>query len=134
MLTAGLDDPGTCLIAATSDEGLIGAVGVETVIDRALMRSLFVKPSMRRRGIGAMLVAAARSAAHTRGARMLFAFGDEATSAYLKSLGFRTTDRQQAIEELAGTFLADYLRAHPDEASLCSAGRLDISKDGIINR
>jgi hypothetical protein len=38
------------------------------------------------------------------------------------------------IDDLAGTFTSDYLRAHPDELARMDPLRLDISRDGVIER
>src|SRR5260370_18769097 len=78
MLTAGIEWPAACYLLAFFGDDAVGAIGVEPQIDAALIRSLYVIDSMRRRGIGAALVAAARKAAHTRGARHLYLFATEA--------------------------------------------------------
>ncbi len=74
MMTEGIEWPAACYILAFNGDESIGVVGIEPKIDAALIRSLFVKASMRRRGIGAALVAAARkSRAHSRRAPPLSA-------------------------------------------------------------
>src|SRR5579859_7526262 len=61
MLTGGVESPGACYLTAHVGDELAGAVGIEVRVDAALIRSLTVIESMRRRGIGAALVAAART-------------------------------------------------------------------------
>ena len=72
MTTEGIEWPAACYIVAYLGDDAVGVIGVEPKIDAALIRSLFVNESMRRRGIGGALLAAARKAAHTRGARHLY--------------------------------------------------------------
>ncbi|HSU90226.1 MAG TPA: GNAT family N-acetyltransferase, partial [Sporolactobacillaceae bacterium] len=78
MMTDGIEWPAACYIIAYNGDEAIGVVGIEAKIDAALIRSLYIKPEMRQRGIGAGLLAAARKAAHTRGARHLYLFSTEA--------------------------------------------------------
>jgi len=89
--------------------------------------------AMRRRGIGAALVNAARKAAHTRGARRLYALGRRGED-YLLRFGFERIAGTQLIDDLAGTFTADCLRAHPGELARMDPLRLDISRYGVIER
>jgi N-acetylglutamate synthase-like GNAT family acetyltransferase len=132
--TAGLEHPGVCTMIAYTGDSPAGVVAVEAVIDVAVMRSLLVAEPSRGRGIGAALVAAARAAAHTRGARKLYAFAPEAEGRYLEGLGFVSAAASEALGALAGTFVADYLRANPEELARCAAWLLDISMDGIVIR
>ena len=78
MMTDGIEWPAACYLVAYFGDDAVGVIGVEPKIDAALIRSLYVDESMRRRGIGAALVAAARKAAHTRGARHLYLFTTDA--------------------------------------------------------
>jgi N-acetylglutamate synthase-like GNAT family acetyltransferase len=136
IVTGGLDAPGACWIAASVGDAAassVGIVGIETIVDAAVIRTLAVAQAMRRRGIGAALVNAARKAAHTRGARRLYALGRRGDE-YLLRFGFEQVAAAEMIDELAGTFTADYLRAHPDELARMDPLRLDISRDGVIER
>jgi GNAT superfamily N-acetyltransferase len=133
IITGGLDAPGACWIAASIGNAISGVVGVETIVDAAVIRSLAVAEAMRRRGIGAALVNAARKAAHTRGARRLYALGRRGED-YLLRFGFERIAGTEMIDDLAGTFTADYLRAHPGELARMDPLRLDISRDGVIER
>jgi GNAT superfamily N-acetyltransferase len=133
IITGGLDAPGACWIAASIGNAISGVVGVETIVDAAVIRSFAVAEAMRRRGIGAALVNAARKAAHTRGARRLYALGRRGED-YLLRFGFERIAGTEMIDDLAGTFTADYLRAHPGELTRMDPLRLDISRDGVIER
>jgi N-acetylglutamate synthase-like GNAT family acetyltransferase len=133
IITGGLDAPGACWIAASIGNAISGVVGVETIVDAAVIRSFAVAEAMRRRGIGAALVNAARKAAHTRGARRLYALGRRGED-YLLRFGFERIAGTEMIDDLAGTFTADYLRAHPGELARMDPLRLDISRDGVIDR
>lgn len=114
-------------------EAAAGVAGVETIVDAAVIRALAVAEAMRRRGVGAALVNAARKAAHTRGARRLYALGRRGEE-YLLRFGFERVAAKEMIDDLAGAFTADYLRAHPGELARMDPLRLDISRDGVIER
>ena len=71
---------------------------------------------MRRREIGAALISAARTAAHTRGARTLYAIASDGAAAdYFARFGFAPAASGEMLRTLAGTFMADYLRKNPDD-------------------
>jgi N-acetylglutamate synthase-like GNAT family acetyltransferase len=125
--------PGACWIAASIGDAIAGVVGLETIVDAAVIRSLAVAETMRRRGIGAALVIAARKASHTRGARRLYALGRRGEE-YMLRFGFERVAAAEMIDDLAGTFTADYLRTHPGELPRIDPLRLDISRDGVIER
>ena len=110
-------------------------VGIEARVDAALIRSLIVVDTMRRRGIGAALIAAARTAAHTRGARTLYAIVPDGDSArYFARCGFAPAASEEVLKALAGTFTADYLRQRPNESARLRPLSLDIANDGVIER
>jgi N-acetylglutamate synthase-like GNAT family acetyltransferase len=133
IVAGGLDAPGACWIAASVGGAIAGVAGVETIVDAAVIRSLVVVEAMRRRGIGAALVKAARKAAHTRGARRLYALGRRGEK-YLLRFGFEQVAAKEMIDDLAGTFTSDYLLTHPDALARTDPLRLDISRDGVIER
>jgi GNAT superfamily N-acetyltransferase len=140
IAAGGLDAGGACWIGATTGNAggdasvaLVGVVGLETIVDAAVIRSLAVVQAMRRRGIGAALVGAARKAAHTRGARKLYALGRGGQD-FMVRFGFERVAPAAMIEDLEGTFTASYLRAHPERLARIDALRLDISRDGVIER
>jgi N-acetylglutamate synthase-like GNAT family acetyltransferase len=133
IVTGGFDAPGACWIAASVDDAMAGVAGIETIVDAAVIRSLGVADTMRRRGIGSALIKAARKAAHTRGARRLYALGRRGEE-YLLHFGFERVADAEMVEDLAGTFTAEYLRAHAGEFARLDSLRLDISRDGVIER
>jgi N-acetylglutamate synthase-like GNAT family acetyltransferase len=147
MRTAGLDAPGGCFLIARAGEEVAGAVGIEARVDAALMRSLVVVEPLRRRGIGAALIAAARTAAHTRGARRLYALAPDGRARdYLARFGFVPVAGDDLVEVLAGTFTVDRLRIRAQgfaanvpanlSASLLRSIPMmaDLSNDGVILR
>jgi amino-acid N-acetyltransferase len=133
LTTDGIEWPAACYLVAYFGDDAVGVIGVEPKIDAALIRSLYVEESMRRRGIGAALIAAARKAAHTRGARQLYFLSADAGK-YFERLGFEPTDIAQVMSALAGAPLVEYYRARPGELAREAAYHLDISRDGVIER
>jgi N-acetylglutamate synthase-like GNAT family acetyltransferase len=134
MFAEGVESPGGCYLIAYVGDEVAGIVGIEARVDAALVRSLLVIARMRRRGIGAALISAARTAAHTRGARTLYAIAPLASQGYLERFGFASAISQTMLDALTGTFMADYLRQHPDELERIRILSLDISQDGVILR
>jgi len=133
MTTAGIEWPAACYIVAyLGDEG-IGVIGVEPKIDAALIRSLWVNESMRRRGIGGALLAAARKAAHTRGARHLYLFGAEA-GGFFERHGFTALAVADVIAAIPGVPEVERIRTRPGELARQAGYHLDISGDGVIER
>jgi N-acetylglutamate synthase-like GNAT family acetyltransferase len=133
MITDGIEWPAACYLLAYFGTQPAGVIGVEPKIDAALIRSLYVVDAMRRRGIGSALVAAARKAAHTRGARHLYLFGAEAGD-FFSALGFQPASILDLTRALAGVPQVEYYRARPDQLAREIAYQLDISRDGLIDR
>lgn len=133
MSTEGLEWPPACYLAAFFGTQPVGVIGIEPVLDAALIRSLYVVDAMRKRGIGAELVGAARKAAHTRGARSLYLFSADAGD-FFKRLGFVEVPVSQLLEALRGAPQAEYYRARPEDLAREVAWYLDISQDGVILR
>ena len=130
LAAAGIEArPPACALIAYIGDDPTGAAGVETAVDVGLITILFVAPSMRGRGIGAQLMRAARVAAHTRGARTLFKIGPPDAAGYLARFGFEPIDIAAAAQALEDIAEAELLRE-----DRIRAWRLDISKDGIIER
>jgi GNAT superfamily N-acetyltransferase len=128
---SGDGSPPACLLIAYIGGDAVGVAGIETSVDVALIGPLYVIPAMRRRGIGAELLRAARVAAHTRGARTLYKITPPGAGGYLASFGFALIAIAAAADALEGIAGAKALRAGP---SGLQAWSLDISADGIIER
>jgi N-acetylglutamate synthase-like GNAT family acetyltransferase len=133
MNTDGIEWPAACYVAAFVGDEMVGVIGVESKIHAALLRSLYVSESMRRRGTGAALVAAARKAAHTRGARHLYLFSTDA-GGFFERHGFRRAPIADVVAALSGVPQVEYYRARPAELAREIAYHLDISADGLIER
>ncbi len=133
MMTEGVEWPAACYLIAWHEDQPVGVVGVEARLDAALVRSLAVVEPMRRRGIGTKLLSAARKAAHTRGARTLWALSTGAGD-YLRRFGFVEAPVVELVAALTGTPQVEYYLARPEELSRQLAWRLDISNDGVIVR
>jgi N-acetylglutamate synthase-like GNAT family acetyltransferase len=121
-----------CFLIAYLGDDPVGIAGLATEIDAALIRPLFVLENMRRRGVGASLVRAARMAAHTRGGRTLYATAPALLVDYFTHLGFVHV----RFAEIAKTFgkVPRLLTKGSDEVPACGAVRLDISRDGLVER
>ena len=134
MTTEGIEWPAACYLVAYFGDDAVGVIGVEPKIDAALIRSLYVNESMRRRGIGAALLAAARKAAHTRGARHLYLFGADA-GGFFERHGFTAVAGRRCDRGAAGRAGGRALSARsPRNSRARSAYHLDISGDGVIER
>src|SRR5713226_199127 len=101
MMTDGVDWPAACYLMAFIGDEPVGVIGIEPKVDVALIRSLYVSPSARKRAIGAELLAAARKAAHTRGARHLYLFSTGAGE-YFRRFGFEQVPVDGVVAELTG--------------------------------
>lgn len=133
MILAGIEWPSACFLVAWFGHEAAGVVGVETRVNAALVRSLLVVEAMRRRGIGAALLAAARKAAHTRGAKTLYAFSTGAGE-FFRRFGFEPAPVDELVAALNGAPQVEYYVARPEELAREAAWKLDISRDGVIVR
>ena len=133
LTTDGIEWPAACYLVAYIGDDAVGVVGVEGKIDAALIRSLYVEESMRRRGIGGALIAAARKAAHTRGARHLYCFSTEAGQLFERH-GFTMVAVADVVAALPGVPQLEFYRARPEELAREVAYHVDISSDGVIER
>ena len=133
LMTEGIEWPAACYLVAYFGDDPVGVIGIEPKIDAALIRSLYVDESMRRRGIGASLIAAARKAAHTRGARHLYLFSTE-TGGFFERHRFMPVAVDNVIAAIPGVPQVEYYRARPEELAREVAYHLDISGDGLIER
>lgn len=134
MITDGIEWPAACYLIAFFGDDPVGVVGVEPKIDAALIRSLHVIEAMRRQGIAARLLADARKAAQTRGARTLYLFAYPELRKFFARFGFSEVAREHLMNDLRGAPEVEYYRAHPDELARECAMALDISNDGLIAR
>lgn len=133
LMTDGIAWPAACYIVAYFGDDAVGAIGVEPKVDAALIRSLYVDESMRRRGIGTALIAAARKAAHTRGARHLYLLSTD-TGEFFERYGFAMVPIADVVAALPGVPQLAFYLARPDELAREVAYHLDISSDGVIER
>jgi GNAT superfamily N-acetyltransferase len=129
----GLERPGHCYLSACIGTRPVGVAGLETRIDIAVLGALVVLAESRRRGIGTALLVAARAAAHTRGARGLYALAPPEIGKFFARHGFAVVALAEATAALAGTLVTDRLRENSANAG-CTAWLLDISRDGIVMR
>lgn len=134
MIVEGVDWPAACYLMAFFGDAPVGVIGVEPKIDAALIRSLHVIEAMRRQGIAAKLIADARKAAHTRGARTLYLFAYPELRKFFERFGFSQVATEHLMTDLRGAPEVEYYRARPDELARECAMALDISADGLIAR
>jgi len=128
---ADATDSGECFLIAYVGDDPVGIAGVETEVDAALMRPLFVVERMRQRGVGACLVSAVRRAAHTRGARVLYAIVPATLVHYFARLGFTETSISEFDEVLGQRSMLQRTKLDP---AVCRPVRLDLSRDGLVER
>ena len=133
MDTHAIEWPLACHVAAFDGDEMVGVVGIEPIVDSALIRSLCVTAPYRHRGIGRQLMDAARKAAHTRGARRLFVFGSRADGYFLR-LGFKPVAVDELTAALRGAPKVERYMAQAGELGGKGGLYMDISRDGIIER
>jgi N-acetylglutamate synthase-like GNAT family acetyltransferase len=129
-----VERPGYCYLAAYHGARLVGVAGVQTYVDIAVLGTLGVINEMRHRGIGTALLAAARAAAHTRGASILYALAPLNTDEFFARYGFAAIPITEALPALIGTGIADRSRTTAETYAGCTAWLLDMSRDGIVTR
>jgi len=131
VASAAIEWPQACWIAGYFGDDPVGVVGLEPWLDAALINSVVAVDNMRRRGVGTMLVNAARKAAHTRGARSLYVI-TPIDSDYMRRFGFSEMLIDELIEALGAIPSVAAIRtgAMPSQR----AWFLDISRDGVIER
>lgn len=101
--SAGIGEP-QCRLWRIADGGdpLAAVAGVEFYGSDALLRSVLVMPSRRRRGLGRAIVAAALAQAARGGVRRIFLLTTTA-AAFFASLGFKTIERRSVPSAIAAT-------------------------------
>jgi GNAT superfamily N-acetyltransferase len=135
MPAEGIEAPAGCYLMAYVGDAPAGVVRIDARVDAALIRWLVVTDAMRRRGIGASLISAARIAAHTRGVRTLYAIAsDDGAAQFFARSGFTPVAIEDLREALAGTIAPEYLSRHREEVMRLQALSLDIGKGGVIQR
>ncbi|HYA36315.1 MAG TPA: GNAT family N-acetyltransferase [Candidatus Binataceae bacterium] len=131
VASTAIEWPQACWIAAYLGDDPVGVVGLEPWLDSALIDCVVVIETMRGRGIGAMLVNAARKAAHTRGARSLYAITPP-DSDFVRRFGFSEIALDKLFEALGAIPSIAAIRA--GAVASPRAWFLDISRDGVIER
>jgi N-acetylglutamate synthase-like GNAT family acetyltransferase len=129
---ADFNDGAECFLMAYWGDDPVGIAGLETEVDTALMRPLFVLEAMRRRGVGTSLVRAVQVAAHTRGARTLYAAAPATSVDYFMRFGFAKAGFAELVKTFGQVSMLRWIRS--DEVSGCGVVRLDISRYGLIER
>lgn len=102
---------------AESGAELVGAIGVESLGDVGLLRSLVVDANARAAGIGRELVVALEGHAGANGIAELWLLTLDADP-YFERLGYRVRDRDDAPEPIRGT--AEFSSLCPGSAVLMS--------------
>ena len=133
MISAGLEQPTICWIAASIGNTVAGVIGFETIVDAGVVCAFGVEPKMRRRRIGVALVDAVRKAARTRGVRRLYAIVPRGNQ-FLLQFGYEPIAKVKFTDELAGSFVGDYFRSNRHELERFEPLCVDISGDGLIER
>jgi len=125
-------DDAECFLIAYLGDDPVGIAGLKTEVDAALMRPLFVLENMRGRGVGASLVGSARVAAHARGARTLYATAPVTVLDYFERLGFAGAVFAELAKAFGQAPMLQWTRSSDERR--CRIVRLDISRDGLIER
>jgi amino-acid N-acetyltransferase len=98
---------------AEQDGGIVGVIGLEVYEDTGLLRSLAVRPSEQRRGIGGLLCRSLLRDARDLGLRHLVLLTTTAEK-YFSMRGFRTIDRKRVTGEV--TRSVEFTEACPSTA------------------
>jgi amino-acid N-acetyltransferase len=102
---------GVVLLAAKTQDRLVGCVGIEPHSDAGIIRSLVVAPEYRGRGIARTLVSRAETLASERGVRRLYLLSEGAVE-FWSRIGYVAVPRTEAPPAI---------RTSAEFASLCSA-------------
>ena len=89
-------------IVAERDGSIVGAVGPEVLGEGALLRSLVVRPDLRKSGLGTALAAKAIRSATSASIRELFLLTVDAASFFMR-LGFEHVPHASAPPDVRGT-------------------------------
>jgi ubiquinone/menaquinone biosynthesis C-methylase UbiE/N-acetylglutamate synthase-like GNAT family acetyltransferase len=102
-------------VVAESNDGLVGAAGLETYGAHGLLRSLVVRPELRRRGVGEMLVVDRVECARSRGLKAVYLLTTTAAPFFAR-LGFSTTSRERVPDSIARS--AEFAEICPSTATV----------------
>jgi len=89
-------------LVARDANGIVGAIGIETLGAVALLRSLVVAKEQRGRGLGATLTAAALALAKSAGCQSVYLLTTTAET-FFKTFGFRVIERDHAPDAIRTT-------------------------------
>jgi N-acetylglutamate synthase-like GNAT family acetyltransferase len=127
-----IDQSVECFLIAYLGDIPVGIAGLVTEVDAALIGVFFVVENMRGHGIGARLIPALRLAAHTRGARTLYAVVPSKSVDYFARFGFAETTLAEPIKMFGHALMRQQIQfANLQE---CRAVRIDLSRDGLVER
>ncbi len=132
VVPVDFDSGAGCFLIAYLGDDPVGIAGLETEVDAAIICPLFVLETMRRRGIGGSLVQAGRIAACTRGAQTLYATAPSVFVGYLMRFGFVEAGFSELVRAFGQVSARRWTRSN--DLPECRVVRLDISRDGLIER
>jgi amino-acid N-acetyltransferase len=113
LTTAGIAEWWPRFTVAETDQGLIGAAGVETYPDGALLRSVAVHPSMQGTGTGRTLVDRALVTAREAGAQDIYLLTITAEN-YFPRFGFARIAREMVPDTVQAS--VEFRGACPESA------------------
>jgi N-acetylglutamate synthase-like GNAT family acetyltransferase len=114
----GVHDALPCFVVAEAAGDIVGVAGIEAcgvTGEHALLRSVAVAPSWRKRGLGRALVTRTIAEAEARGAKALYLLTTTA-EAYFPTFGFETTARDSVPSDVRAT--AEFQGACPASATV----------------
>jgi ubiquinone/menaquinone biosynthesis C-methylase UbiE/N-acetylglutamate synthase-like GNAT family acetyltransferase len=101
-------------VMAESENELVGAAGLETYGAYGLLRSVVVRPELRGRGVGEMLVVDRVERARSRGLQSVYLLTTTAAPFFAR-LGFSTISRERVPDSIAGS--AEFAEICPSTAT-----------------
>jgi amino-acid N-acetyltransferase len=114
----GVHDALSCFIVAEDAGDIVGVAGIEAcgvTGEHALLRSVAVAPTWRKRGLGRALVTRTIAEAEARGAKALYLLTTTAET-YFPSFGFHATARDSVPDDVRST--AEFQGACPASATV----------------
>ncbi|HJU11543.1 MAG TPA: GNAT family N-acetyltransferase [Candidatus Binataceae bacterium] len=122
---------GGCLLVAYLGDEPVGLAALVTEVDSGLIRLMFVSAKMRGHRVGHSILSAVRDAAHTRGARQLYAAVQDDVAEYFTRMGFGETQHYELAMAFGQTMLE---RLGCNHLTGYRVLRLDLSSYGVIER